>query len=266
MISDEIRRFAEDPSSVGPAPLPETGLERVLTDRYCIFMGPTFTNVQRLRVRKDEADETIAEIRAIVAERNAWPRVDWWIGGSATPPDLVERLLALGLTREKGLTVAMACVEEPPGAPGVVARRVETLEEYALSHEIAHEVFETPAEEHERWRTIVADRWRAEQADPTASSYLAWVDGVPVGAARGIFRPQGVLCIGGSVRERGRGRGAYRALVRARWDDAVAAGTPVLVVQAGDMSRPILERSGFVGVAEIVILYDRSARLPPQQA
>ena len=100
----------------------------------------------------------------------------------------------------------------------------------------------------------------------TAFSYLAWVDGEPVGAARGIFRPQGVLCIGGSVREQGRGRGAYRAMVRARWDDAVAAGTPVLVVQAGDMSRPILERSGFVGVAEIVILYDRSARLPPQQA
>ncbi len=266
MISDETRRFAEDPSSVGPSPLPETGLERVLTDRYCIFMGPTFTNVQRLRFSEDEADEAIAEIRAIVAERNAWPRVDWWIGSSATPPDLVERLLALGLTREKGRTLAMACVAEPPTAPGVVARRVETFDEYALAYEIAHEVFEMATEERERWRAIVADRWQAEQVDPTAVTYLAWVDGEPVGAGRGIFLPHGVLCIGGSVLERGRGRGAYRALVRARWDDAVAAGTPALVVQAGDMSRPILERSGFVGVAEIVILYDRSARLPPQQA
>ena len=37
----------------------------------------------------------------------------------------------------------------------------------------------------------------------------------------------------------------YRALVRARWDDAVAAGQPALVVHAGAMSRPILERLGF---------------------
>lgn len=261
MISAEIRRFAEDPSSVGPAPTPESGLERVLTDRYCIFMGPTFTNVQRLRLGEDEAtqtiDETIAEIRAIVAERKRWPRVDWWIGSSATPPDLVERLLALGLTREQGLTVAMACLEAPPAAPGVVARRVESFEEYSVAHEIAYEAFEAPVEERDAWRAIAAERWEAEQADPSGFSYLAWVDGEPVGAARGIFVPQGVLCIGGAVLEPGRGRGAYRALVRARWDDAAAAGTPVVVVQAGDMSRPILERSGFVGVAEIVILYDR---------
>jgi hypothetical protein len=261
LISDEIRRFAEDPSCVGPAPPPESGLERVLTDRYCIFMGPTFTNVQRLRLAEEDADEAIAEIRAIVAERKRWPRVDWWIGSSATPPDLAERLLALGFVREKGLTVAMACLEAPPAAAeaGVVARRVETFEEYAAVHEIAHQAFEAPADERDAWRAIAAERWAAEQTDPSAFSYLAWVDGEPVGSARGIFLPQGVLCIGAAVLEPGRGRGAYRALVRARWDDAVAAGTPVLVVQAGDMSRPILERSGFVGVAEIVILYDRSA-------
>jgi acetyltransferase (GNAT) family protein len=257
LISDEIRRFAEDPSSVGPVPPPESGLERVLTDRYCIFLGPTFTNVQRLRLAEHEADEVIAEIRAIVAERKRWPRVDWWIGSSATPPDLVERLLALGLTREHGVTVAMACLEAPPGASGVVARGVETFEEYVTAHEIAYEAFEAPEEDREAWRAIAVERWQAEQADPSALSYLAWVDGEPVGSARGIFLPQGVLCIGGAVLESGRGRGAYRALVRARWDDAVAAATPALVVQAGDMSRPILERSGFVGVAEIVILYDR---------
>ena len=45
-----------------------------------------------------------------------------------------------------------------------------------------------------------------------------------------------------------RGRGAYRALVRARWDVAVERGTPALTVSAGAMSRPILERLGFVTV------------------
>jgi predicted acetyltransferase len=53
-----------------------------------------------------------------------------------------------------------------------------------------------------------------------------------------------------------RGRGAYRALVAARWRDAVERGTPLLVTQAGRMSQPILERIGFRRVCEIRILLD----------
>jgi hypothetical protein len=53
-----------------------------------------------------------------------------------------------------------------------------------------------------------------------------------------------------------RGRGAYRALLRARWDDAVALGTPVLITQGGSMSRPILERLGFERVGEVHMLVD----------
>jgi hypothetical protein len=62
--------------------------------------------------------------------------------------------------------------------------------------------------------------------------------------------------IGGGVLPAARGRGIYRALVRARWDDAVAAGTPALCTQAGAMSRPILEGLGFQPVAEHEILLD----------
>jgi hypothetical protein len=38
---------------------------------------------------------------------------------------------------------------------------------------------------------------------------------------------------------------------------AVERGTPVLVVQAGKMSRPILERLGFETVATIRVMVDR---------
>jgi GNAT superfamily N-acetyltransferase len=55
-----------------------------------------------------------------------------------------------------------------------------------------------------------------------------------------------------------RGRGVYRALVRARWDDAVALGTPALCVHAGAMSRPILERRGFTCIGEVDVLGDRA--------
>jgi hypothetical protein len=257
VISDEIRRFAEDPSSVGDDPAQDSGFARVLTERYCVFFGPVFTNVQRLRISPGAADETVAELRALTHERKRAPRVDWWIGSSATPPGLGDRLLELGFTREKEATAAMACVEPPPEVEGIVARPVATLEEYSAAHRIAHETFGAAEEDRARWLEIESDRWGAEQADPRAFTYLAWLDGQPVASARGIFLDPGVLCIGGAVLERARGRSAYRALVRARWNDAVAAGTPALVVQAGVLSRPILERSGFVRVADIDILYDR---------
>lgn len=51
--------------------------------------------------------------------------------------------------------------------------------------------------------------------------------------------------MGGATAEWARGRGAYRAVVRVRWDAAVERGTPALAVGAGSMSRPILERLGF---------------------
>ncbi len=53
-----------------------------------------------------------------------------------------------------------------------------------------------------------------------------------------------------------RGRGAYRALVLARYADAVARGTPFAATQGGPMSRPILDRLGFREVCEIRTLLD----------
>jgi hypothetical protein len=61
------------------------------------------------------------------------------------------------------------------------------------------------------------------------------------------------------VAEEARGCGVYRALVRARWDEAVARGTPALVVQAGQMSRPILERLGFETICEVHAFLDAPA-------
>ena len=71
-----------------------------------------------------------------------------------------------------------------------------------------------------------------------------------------LLARHGLLLYGGATRESARGRGAYRALIRARWDDAVALGTPALIRQGGTMSRPILERLGFERVGEVHMLLD----------
>ena len=41
-----------------------------------------------------------------------------------------------------------------------------------------------------------------------------------------------------------------------RWTEAVRLGTPALVIQAGAMSRPILDRAGFETVCRIQVLED----------
>jgi hypothetical protein len=55
---------------------------------------------------------------------------------------------------------------------------------------------------------------------------------------------------------RARGRGAYRGLLRARWDEAAARETPALMTEAGAMSCPILERLGFEPVGHVHMLLD----------
>jgi predicted GNAT superfamily acetyltransferase len=66
-----------------------------------------------------------------------------------------------------------------------------------------------------------------------------------------------VFLIGGSTASWARGRGLYRALVRARWDYAAARGTPALVVHAVPAtSYPILVRLGFQEVCRIRRLED----------
>jgi hypothetical protein len=66
-----------------------------------------------------------------------------------------------------------------------------------------------------------------------------------------------VTLSGAATLSEARGRGAYRALVHARWQDAVDRGTPLAVTDAGRQSLPILARMGFREVCTIRALLDR---------
>jgi len=86
--------------------------------------------------------------------------------------------------------------------------------------------------------------------------HAVWMDGELVSAGTAAPVSEGLLLYGGATAPHARGRGAYRALLRARWDEATARGTPALITQGGAMSRPILERAGFAPVGHIHILLD----------
>jgi hypothetical protein len=87
--------------------------------------------------------------------------------------------------------------------------------------------------------------------------YLAYLDGKPIARATGSFSEHGVTLFGGATLPEARGRGAYRALVHARWHDAVERRTPLAVTDAGSQSRPILASLGFREVCTIRALIDR---------
>jgi GNAT superfamily N-acetyltransferase len=187
--------------------------------------------------------------------------VTWWVGDSSTPDDLEERLLALGLQRaampiHEPVYGALALVHPPDGSsPGVVARRIESYEEFLTAADIAAVAFEQTEEQRESFRDAAPMLYELGRQGISAA-YLAFVDDEPVAAATAVFADSAVMLVGGATLPKARGHGCYRALVEARWQDGVEHGTPALVVQAGAMSRPILERLGFELVTDLRVLHD----------
>jgi len=246
-----LREVAEYPNSFGPL---GPGDERIDTGRYTLCLGPgsTWNTVQRQRFGLDELDDVLEEVRAALRERGR-PRAQWEVGSSA-PPGLVDALLERGLVRDKEpYAVALVLTEEPPAARvGLVARRVETLDDYAAGTAVQWEAFGTSESDIAEARELLPQRF----AETTNLMHVVLLDGEVVCAGTAAPSEHGLLLYGGSTLASARGRGAYRALIRARWDDAVGLGTPALITQGGSMSRPILERLGFEQVGEVHMLLD----------
>jgi GNAT superfamily N-acetyltransferase len=247
-----LREVAEYPNSFGPL---GPGDERIETERYtlCLGLGKTWNTVQRQRLRADEVDQVLEEVRSLLRERGR-SRTQWEVGSSAEPNNLVDLLLERGLVRDKDpFAVALVLTEAPPPpAPGLVARRVETFDEYAAANEVQWHAFEMPPEEVAEARALLPQRWR----DAPSIMHAAWLDGEIVGAGTSALTTHGLLLYGGATLARARGRGAYRALLHARWEEAAARGAPALITQGGSMSRPILERLGFRPVGHVHMLLD----------
>jgi GNAT superfamily N-acetyltransferase len=251
--------MAEYPNSFGPL---ARGDERIETARFtlCMGAGRRWNTVQRQRFRTDEVDDVLAEVRSLLRARGR-DRTQWEIGSAAEPPDLPELLLERGLVRDKEpyAVALLLTTEPPPGAPEITARRVETFEEFAAAHAVQAQAFGMPGDEIAESGATLAERWR----DTPNIVHAAWLDGDMVSAGTCAPTPHGVLLYGGATLERARGRGAYRALLRARWDEAAARGTPALMTQAGAMSLPILKRLGFERVGHVHMLLDEFGHVPP---
>jgi GNAT superfamily N-acetyltransferase len=262
MTAEAIRRFAEEPDPDMPEPwLPA---RRFTTPTYSLGMSPspTHATVSRVRTTAEGLDAVIEEVRGILREYH-FVRCAWYVGPSSRPTDLGRLLADRGFTPAttapfEARYTAMALTRPPPVpplGPGVEARLVQSCEEYVLAFRAGLEASGVPEEEIVKWIEAAPAGWD-HKSGLARMTHIAFADGQVAGLGIASPGPSAVLLGGGAVLPAFRGRGVYRALVASRWQTAVEIGKPALTVQAGAMSRPILDRCGFEPLCEIDVLLD----------
>ena len=225
------------------------------TPGYTVAAGraTVWAAVEGIRLRDGEAGNAVRAVRALLAETDCRV-VSWWLSDRSTPADVEAQLIAAGLALipDDYLIDGLLMTEPPPAGPAQIeARPVASVEEFVEARNLQEDVFETPAE-----RRRSPEQLAAEYRTIDGVLYAAWLDGVMAGAGGLTAASCGALLWGGATASWARGRGAYRALVRARWEDAVARGTPALTVGANPSSSPILRRLGFEKVVQFRRLED----------
>jgi ribosomal protein S18 acetylase RimI-like enzyme len=238
-FDDQLRR---DPR---PA-LPDEHIERdgpVVRSVGAGWSGVTWSDLRRV-----DADAVIAaQIDRFARLRRSW---EWKHYSHDLPPDLPDRLLAAGFTRQDPETLLVAEISALPRdvAPpeGVRLRTVRTARDIEAYVSVHDAVF---GGDH---RAVgVALRAGLARHPAMVAAVLAVAGGTPVAAGRLELHAGTDFASlwGGGTLPAWRGRGVFRALVAHRAAVASAEGFRYLQVDATPASRPILERLGFVELA-----------------
>jgi hypothetical protein len=259
MIPDEVRSLAEEQGTPG---VRWPGSELIERDDFAIWLGPPMypglAVVRRCRFAPSSAHKGLEAVRYVLRQRGL-SRAIWQVGASATPTTLADDLLAIGLKNDSDpVCKAIAIGSSPKGgaAPDVVVRYARTRKDFELFFRIQGRAFENDPDAIEAGAKALHQIYEHERTADHVATYLAYVDGKPVATARATFTDVGVVLNGGSTLHEARGKGAYRALVHARWRDAVAHGTPWMTTLARPTSYPILRKMGFEDVCDVRMLVD----------
>jgi len=249
-----LLELAEEPGLWLP---PEPGRDVVRAPGYVVVFYGRSAWVHRIRLDDGGVEEAVVHVRELLRARGL-DEVTWWVGERSAPRDLAARLEALGLEPDDPAQMTTLAIEsEPRGAPSVEVRKVAGLDDYLTALEIDWAAFDVPASQRQERRAAARAAWPLIVADGRSSVHLAYLDGEAVGFGRAVFAPWAALLLGGATVPEARGRGVYTSLVHARWRESVERGVPRVVVSAGPMSAPILERLGFERLGRVKLLRDR---------
>jgi GNAT superfamily N-acetyltransferase len=252
-----LREAAEDCDNyINIVPPPS---RRIITPEFTLLLSPStaMSTTSHIRTTADRLDATIAEVRRQLRDAG-YTRTAWQVGASSRPQGLGRMLLERGFvpaTRppyEPRMT-AMALAAPPAMTdvdPAIEVRLVRDIEEFRGVIRLAMEVFNESPEDAAGWFEAVPTFWAAHDGI-NRYTHMALLEGRLVGFGFALVCGPGVLLGGSGVLESARGRGVYRALVAARWHEAARLGHSGLLIHAGAMSRPILERCGFEVVCDV---------------
>lgn len=197
-----------------------------------------------------------SNVDQVIQEQIAWftargQEFEWKAYDYDTPADLVERLAAHGFVIEESESImVLALVQAPTTLLQPVRHRIERItdpEELRIVRTIEETVW---GEDFEWLTSFLGHTLRHHPAQ--MSVYVAYVGDVPASAAW-IYYPTGsrfASLWGGSTVAAYRGQGLYTALLAVRAQEARNRHVEFLTVDASAMSRPILEKFGFVKIAE----------------
>jgi GNAT superfamily N-acetyltransferase len=254
-IPPDVVALCENSQSHGPG---WPGSELIRRDGFDVWLGPPIYPGLSvvLNFSTSDASAALDDVRALLRERGR-TRANWMVG-SSSPANLPDDLLALGLTDDiDPILRGLVADREPSGIDrSIEVRRVDRAEQLHDFFRIQQVAFGEDRNASPDGAAYIDAMFDAERERDDIVTYLAYLDGEPVATARGTFARHGVVMNGGSTLPHARGRGIYRALVAARWDDAVARGTPYLTTVARPTSAPILERMGLVEVCTVRVLND----------
>jgi hypothetical protein len=191
---------------------------------------------------EDDADRVIQ--REALYFKQLGHTVEWKLFSHDAPANLHERLLSHGFSAEDPESIMVLDLGQAPASllsevPLDIRRvtdpdgledvaRVWTTSDYreALLDQIGHLL-----RHHEEYLSV----------------YVAYDNGVPVSTARIHFPHQSAFASlwGGETIVSHRKRGYYTALLAVRVQEAIRRGARFLTIDAGPMSRPIVEQHGF---------------------
>jgi GNAT superfamily N-acetyltransferase len=219
--------------------------------RWTADRGEGWSGITWSELDAGTADGVIADQVAFF--RNRAERFEWKLYSYDQPPDLGERLLAAGFVREDAESLVVADAEQIAGHGGTSAvlpdgvRLVKVTDEAGL--DLMIELHDRVFGADPQLRAALTAQLRSPE---TTVMVLAMAGDEPVCSARVEFGAGTDFAglWGGGTLPQWRGRGIYRALVGYRARLAVARGYRYLQVDASPESRPILERLGFVCLAQ----------------
>lgn len=254
-----LAAFAEDPDpylAIGPDE------ERLVTDTAVITISPGghfwSARVVRVRMDADDVPQQLGEIRDLLRPRGRRAAA-WALGPSATPPDLLEQLLSLGLESESETGSDILVLTDPPqiGPCPFEIRRVTTLAEHRDAIEVSIEGFGFPTTDAQDERLRARDTFQAERSGGDVARFVAYAADRPIATLQAWLAEPGVHLSGGATIPSQRRRGAMSALVNAVWEEAVRRATPALVTHANPMAAPRLLQIGFRSFGRVRHLIDR---------